>query len=56
MFETWQNEVPEKEGEAFVFPPGTIKGFHCEQSLTRYQAKRIIKKTTGKFPHWFRAK
>jgi integrase len=55
IFEAWLNEIPEKEEEAYMFPVGTIKGFHLEQALTRYRANRIIKKTTGKFPHWFRA-
>jgi integrase len=55
IFEAWLTEIPEKEEEAFMFPTGTVKGFHVEQPLTRYRANRIMKQTTGKFPHWFRA-
>lgn len=55
IFETWLKEIPEQQEESYVFPTGTAQGLHYNQSLTRYRANRIIKKTTGKFPHWFRA-
>jgi integrase len=54
-FEEWLNEIPEDQEASFLFPTGTTKGLHYNKPLTRFRANRIIKETTGKFPHWFRA-
>ena len=55
VFEAWLNDIPEDKEEWFIFPAGTSHGFLFERPLTRFRVNAIIKETTGKFPHWFRA-
>lgn len=54
IFEVWLKQVQEPEN--YVFPSATCDGeFLFSHPLTRYRAHTIIKKSCGKFPHWFRA-
>jgi integrase len=55
IFEAWLNEIPDSEEESYIFPTGTSQGFIFDKPLTRTRVHKIIKTTTGKFPHWFRA-
>ena len=54
VFEAWLNNIPEDKEEC-IFPAGTSHGFFFERPLTRFRVNALIKETTGKFPHWFRA-
>lgn len=54
-FEAWLKDIPEANDESYIFPAATSKDFKQDKPLTRFRANRIIKQTTGKFPHWFRA-
>jgi len=56
VFEAWLREVP--KDECYVFPKAT--SLHngiilWDKPLSRKRAFWIIRSTTGKFPHWFRA-
>lgn len=56
VFEEWLNTIPNKE--SYVFPKGTALrtgSFLWDKPLSTKRAFWIIKTTTGKFPHWFRA-
>lgn len=63
VFEAWLNSIQEDTEEEdteewFIFPTGTSRKdepFHYDKPLTRFRVNAIIKETTGKFPHWFRA-
>jgi hypothetical protein len=53
MFETWYNKIPYKEN--ILFPTATPDGTpQWNKPLSRDRAQKIILKTTGLFPHWFR--
>ena len=56
VFEAWLREVPTPD--SYVFPKGTslrAGSFLWDKPLSTKRAFWIIKTTTGKFPHWFRA-
>ena len=53
IFEEWLAQVPSED--SFVFPSGNSNGLNFLRPQTRSRSHRIIKSTTGKFPHWFRA-
>lgn len=53
VFENWLRLVSTKEH--YIFPCGTAYGFNWHKHLGRKRAFWIIKTTTGKFPHYFRA-
>jgi len=53
VFENWLRFVSTKEH--YIFPCGTAYGFKWNKHLGRKRAFWIIKTTTGKFPHYFRA-
>lgn len=63
IFEAWLIKIPEKRDETkqdnpdeyYIFPSGSTKQFNYNKPMTRYRASTIIKSTTGKFAHWFRA-
>lgn len=53
IFEQWLKLVPDKD--SVIFPTANPDGtFNWTQHLSRQRVHRIIKKTTGMFPHWFR--
>ncbi|MCJ7423342.1 tyrosine-type recombinase/integrase [Candidatus Bathyarchaeota archaeon] len=55
-FQEWLSIVP--NDEAYVFPRATslrAGSFLWDRPLSTKRAYWIIKTTTGKFPHWFRA-
>ena len=53
LFETWLNQIPDKEN--ILFPAANINGQpNWNKPLSRQRIHRIIKTTTGMFPHWFR--
>jgi len=56
VFEEWLREVPTPD--SYIFPKGTslrAGSFLWDKPLSTKRAFWIIKTTTGKFPHWFRA-
>jgi len=56
VFLEWLNTIPNEE--SYVFPKGTslrAGSFLWDKPLSTKRAFWIIKTTTGKFPHWFRA-
>jgi len=53
IFEDWLLKVPSEK--SYVFPRGTSCDFMWNRPLSRKRAFWIIRKTTGRFPHWFRA-
>lgn len=55
IFEQWLNEIPERKEEHFIFPSGSSRNLDFETPITRFRVHTIIRTTTGKFPHWFRA-
>jgi integrase len=55
-FEEWYVNIP--KDDCYVFPKATsLRGgsFLWDKPLSTKRAYWIIKKTSGKFPHWFRA-
>jgi len=55
-FEEWYENIP--KDDCYVFPKATsLRGgsFLWDKPLSSKRAYWIIKKTSGKFPHWFRA-
>jgi len=55
-FEEWLDNIP--KDDYYVFPKATsLRGtsFLWDKPLSTKRAYWIIKKTSGKFPHWFRA-
>jgi integrase len=56
VFEEWLETIP--KDHYYVFPKGTslsAGSFLWDKPLSTKRAFWIIKTTTGKFPHWFRA-
>jgi integrase len=53
--ENWLNHLEGKNGDCYVFPTASKKQFLYSQPLGRKRAHWIIKTTTGKFTHWYRA-
>ena len=56
VFEEWLETIP--KDDSYVFPKGTSlrdSSFLWDKPLSTKRAFWIIKTTTGKFPHWFRA-
>jgi len=53
IVERWLRMVPKEEH--YVFPSGCAYGPRWDTPLSRGRAFWIIKKQTGRFPHWFRS-
>ena len=53
IVESWLSNIPKEDG--YVFPSGSRYGLNFYLPQTRSRAHWIIKSTTGRFPHWYRA-
>lgn len=53
IFLEWYNQIPTEESK--VFPSANLQGkINWQITLSRYRTWKIIKDTTGLFPHYFR--
>lgn len=55
FFTAWYEHLKKQPNATYLFPSGSGYGINFRSSLSRYRAHRIIKTTSDKFPHWFRA-
>jgi integrase len=53
IFLEWYNQLPEYA--EYVFGSGCASGISYDKHLSRFRVHRIIKTTSGKFPHWYRS-
>ena len=54
-FNEWYEYLEKQKNVDYLFPSACGFGLILNQPLSRYRAHRIIKTTSDKFPHWFRA-